>query len=91
MTVPCPAGSAVTEPILAECKARGGSDVDCIVTDEQRSNRPKAARRCAVASGSPLEVVATLARGVAAPRCAPLLPSGLPKAITALPAGQGTV
>jgi hypothetical protein len=77
----------VTEPILAECKARGGRDVDNIVTDEQRSNRPKSARRCAVALGSPLDFVATLARGPTGPRCAPLLASGLPKVITVPPSG----
>ena len=82
---------AVTEPILAECKARGGSDGFAIVTDEQRSNRPNAARRCAVALGSPLEGVATLERGPKRPRCAPLLPSGPPKAITGHAAPRGTV
>jgi len=81
----------VTEPISAECKARGGSDVDCIVTDEQRRTRPKAARRCAVVLENPLEGVATLARGMTCPRCAPLLPDGLSKAITVHLAGKDTV
>lgn len=34
-----------------------------IVPDEQRSDGPKSARRCAVALGSSLEGVTTLARG----------------------------
>jgi hypothetical protein len=81
------AGSAVTEPILAECKARGESEACLLVTDEQRGTRPKAARPFGVALGSPLDVVATLARGPTGPRCAPLLASGLPKAITVRPVG----
>jgi hypothetical protein len=54
------------------------------VTDEQRGSRPKAARRFAVALGSPLDIVPTLARGPMGPDCASLLASELPKAITVL-------
>jgi hypothetical protein len=58
VTVSHPSERTVTESILAECKARGGRDVARIVIDEQRSNRPKAARPFGVAFGSPLDVVA---------------------------------
>jgi hypothetical protein len=91
MTVSPQAECAATEPILAECKARGGSDACLIVTDEQRGPRPKAARRFAVALGSPLDFVAPLARGPTGPRCATLLANGLPKAITGYSAWGDTV
>lgn len=34
MTVPFPTAHIVTEPIFAECKARGGSEACLLVTDE---------------------------------------------------------
>lgn len=51
-----------------------------IERDERRSNGPKAARREAVALGSPLDSVAPLA-GAPGTCCAPRLASGLPSAI----------
>ncbi|MEZ5708039.1 MAG: hypothetical protein R3E02_01480 [Blastomonas sp.] len=52
-----------------------------IVTDEQRSDRPKSARRHAVAAGSPSDSVASLVRATS-PICAMLLAEKQPAAIT---------
>ena len=51
-----------------------------IVTDERRGNGPKAARPCGVASGSPSDCVAPLAR-LPDPHCATRLAEELPEAI----------
>lgn len=58
-----------------------------IVSDERRSNRPRAARPCGVALGSPLDVVASLVRATSL-AFAPRLANGFPKAITAFPSAQ---
>jgi len=55
-----------------------------IVRDEQRSNRPNAARPGGVASGSPPDCGAALDRATS-PVCDPLLAGELPEAITAGP------
>jgi len=79
---------AVTEPILAECKARGGRDAgayrDRRATRQSAKSGPPLRGRL----GKPAGGVATLARGPTGPRCAPLLPSGLPKTITVCISGR---
>ncbi|MEZ5710485.1 MAG: hypothetical protein R3E02_13970 [Blastomonas sp.] len=52
-----------------------------IATDEQRSDRPKPARRHVVVAGSPSDGVASLARATS-PICTMLLAEKQPAAIT---------
>lgn len=52
-----------------------------IVRDEQRCDGPKSARRCAVARGSSVDGVTSLA-GATSPCCTPFLATELLRAIT---------
>ena len=58
-----------------------------IETDDQRGDGPKAARPFGVASGSPSDCVAPLARATG-PHCAALLAEKLPDAITVCQIGR---